>query len=126
MENPTNPLDAIMNLTLKAIGEVQDNLTLGLSAMNTQMTDEIGKLVLKCAALEAIQLRLFSALAETNPLVHSRIVEELAIVLEMLDKQEAPPNTAFVDHLRALTGIKAESRPLLRLVPPRVSPPTAE
>ena len=91
----------------------------------TTQNENTINLILRTTALEAVQLRLFSALAETNPSVHSTIVGELATVLDIM-KENGHQDLVFADHLRALTGIKAESKPLLKLVPKRVSPDSGD
>ncbi|WP_243373682.1 hypothetical protein [Geotalea sp. SG265] len=104
------------------------NILESIQALSNQLTfqsDHIATLIEKVGALEVVQLRLFSALAETNPSVHAKVVEELANLLEM-KKSVGIYSEAYDDHLRALTGIKAESKPLLRLVPKKSEQNNAE
>lgn len=106
----------MLDAVAQAMKAQMDLLTQALTNISGTLTDQICNLTLKLGAIEAVQLRLFSALAETNPKVHSEVVVELAAVLAATEDL-APNNAQFADHLRALTGVKAESKPLLRLVP---------
>lgn len=68
-------------------------------------------------ALKFVQGGLFRSLEDINPLVYSSIVD--AFVGIASESPKSIYGKAVIDYLRELTGIEADPRPLLRLVPKR-------
>jgi hypothetical protein len=119
METPKNPIiTAIDDLNKR-----QQKIAKTLSDITLDHTTRIVDLAYRCGVLEAIQIRLFSVLAETNPLVHKQVVEELRDSLQHVELKGGQ-HTAFADHLRALVGSQPGKKVHLKLVPKKVSPAT--
>ena len=114
-----------LNTSLIAITELQkqvnqqQEIIKNLINNSKSHTEKIAEIGIKSSAIEAGQILLFTALAETNPSTHLRIVDEIANFLNSV-KDNEPQRNGFTDYLRELTGIKADSKPLLRLVPKRI------
>ena len=99
---------------IRGIATTSENISLH----HAEMTSE---LVYRCGVLEAIQIRLFSVLAETNPSEHRQVVEELKKHLDYIES-EGGENTSFAAHIRSLAGSKPGKKVHLKLVPKK-SPP---
>ena len=125
MDKTPELLNTFMEIVKKTIDERENSLVKGVIDLNAQLTDQVENLAARCGVLEILQLTLFSALAETNPLAHTRIVNELLKQLDTLEK-DGHQDTALVGHLRQVAGVNAASKPLLRLVPKKTVPPSDE
>ena len=101
METPQHTLaDVIKNLE-----NGQKTLAKTMTKITLDHTKRIEDLIYRCAALEAIQIRLFSVLAETNSSIHARLVEELNDSLKHIEGKGGI-DSPYADHLRALVGSK--------------------
>ena len=107
----TTLVTAIKNLETK-----QKAIAKTLNDISLHYTDCIQDLIYRCGALEAIQIRLFSVLAETNPSAHLRIVEELNDSLQHIEGKGGH-DSAYANHLRSLVGSQPGKKVHLKLVP---------
>ena len=113
------------NETLVKVLDSLDKRQKSTSTLVTKTTNDlyrqVTELMMRCSALESIQHRLFTALAEINAPIHSKILDEIKSALSEAESKgisSGPP----ADHFRSLLDEKPVKKVHLKLVPKRPSP----
>jgi len=125
MEDIRNMVKGIVEPITKAVDARYGEIAQALTDVNNDLMAHIEELTHRCVCLEAIQIKMFSALSETNPSTHSKIADELKGVLRLME-ENGDHNSVFAEHLRMLAGSQAGDKIRLRLLPKRAAPDSNE
>ena len=120
MDTPKNNLSDVLKALDDKHNKVAKEIVDNIDKISRHHMEIIQDLIYRCGALEAIQFRLFSVLAETNPLIHKTIVEELKDNLKHIE-DKGGAETLYANHVRELVEQSAEKKVHLRLVPKKSS-----